>query len=163
MTHCKTYITFEKFVYWIRSYIGTAKWRLLISINLTSSTKEMDPITINNMSGIVAQPSFRTSEWIPCHTFVSYFWVFQMSAIPRLFGQQLWNTSTLLILTCLFTWRGSFYSRIYGDLCEVLCGQVSGRNSPMGLTYLSSCSRYCCDWKEQVNFVKALRGLLLNN
>ena len=61
MTHCKTYITFEKFVYWIRSYIGTAKWRLLISINLTSSTKEMDPITINNMSGIVAQLSFRTS------------------------------------------------------------------------------------------------------
>ena len=32
-----------------------------------------------------------------CNTFVSYFRVFQMSVIPRVFGQQLWNLAVLLI------------------------------------------------------------------
>ena len=43
-----------------------------------------------------------------CHTFVSYFWVFQMSAILPVFGQQLWNMAVLLILTYSFSWWGSF-------------------------------------------------------
>ena len=43
-----------------------------------------------------------------CHTFVSYFRVFQMSTIPRVFGQQLWKLAVSLILTCSFSWWGSF-------------------------------------------------------
>ena len=38
-----------------------------------------------------------------CHTFVSYFWVFQMSGIRRVFGLQLWNLAVLLISTCSFS------------------------------------------------------------
>ena len=41
------------------------------------------------------------------HTFVSYFQVFQISTIPRVFGLQLWNVAVLLILT-LFCVMGSF-------------------------------------------------------
>ena len=33
-----------------------------------------------------------------------------MSAIPRMFGLQLWNLAVLLILTRSFSWWGSFLS-----------------------------------------------------
>ena len=86
-----------------------------------SSTKEMNPITRKSMSKLVLQPSFRAvgqthAKWQTCRSthawllywFVSYFWVFQMSTIPRVFGQQLWNLAASLILTCSFSWWGSF-------------------------------------------------------
>ena len=44
-----------------------------------------------------------------CHTFVSYFWGFQMSTISRVFGLQLWNLAALLILTCSFSWLVHFF------------------------------------------------------
>ena len=75
-------------------------WWLLISINRISSTKEMKPITRKsndtgkfqscrpNTCRMVDKWKMNGSPaWLP--DFVSYFGVFQMSAIPLVFGQQL--------------------------------------------------------------------------
>ena len=83
-------------------------WRLLISINCISSTKEMNPITRKSVFKLVKRPSFRAvgqthAKWLTFEkpenkrqmygshylTFVSYFWVFQMSTISLVFGLQL--------------------------------------------------------------------------
>ena len=46
------------------------------------------------------------------HTFVSYFRIFQMSTIPRVFGLQLWNVAVLNfdMLFHLFGWWNSIYA-----------------------------------------------------
>ena len=99
-------------------------WRLLISINWISLTKEINPITRKSVSKLVTRPSFiawpntRNCRHLKnpkirdkCtairhgqtdHTFVSYFRVFQMSTISRVFGLQLWNLAALLILHSAF-------------------------------------------------------------
>ena len=42
------------------------------------------------------------------HTLISHFRAFIMSTISNVFGLQLWNLAVLLILTCYFSWWGSF-------------------------------------------------------
>ena len=49
----------------------------------------------------------------------SYFRVFKMSAISRVFGLQLWNLAALLILTCSLSWWGLFLWFMKFNLCLI--------------------------------------------
>ena len=73
-------------------------WQLLISINYISLTKEMNPITRNNMSNLVRQPNFRAvgqthaekqsvrPSLTYCSTSLSNVRVFRMSVLFRVFA-----------------------------------------------------------------------------
>ena len=82
--------------------------------NKTESVNLFSQVTFKGGVCINLQVSRPMSD---CHTFVSYFRVFQMSTISRVFGLQLWNLAALLILTCSFSWWGSLLWSMKFNLC----------------------------------------------
>ena len=99
-----------------------------------------------------------------CHTFVSYFRGFQMPTISRVFGHQLWNLAALLILTCSFSWWGSFLWLMKFNLClQRILYHICF--NPQVYQEHSSCQTETLPGKrENCNFIsKATCGVFSNN